>query len=162
MSLALLHPLCRLRLPPPRCSPRPPPVQACTCTCRCYRASSGPSLRTGDDTVSRSLLSQSKCHSGGWPFRWPRVEQAASMQAVTPVVPTTNWQTFFPATPPFLSLTIHVKTRMNQISWAQNRLCKIWLTSGWNGPQLQTQGESHQLEGTRIYLKAFSQMTARV
>lgn len=43
-----------------------PPVLMlpCTCTCGC----SGPLLRAGDDTVSGSLLSRSKCHSGGLTF----------------------------------------------------------------------------------------------
>lgn len=48
----------------------PPPILllACTCTPGCCWASSGPSLWTGDDTVSGSLLSQPKCHSGGLTF----------------------------------------------------------------------------------------------
>lgn len=96
ISLALLHLF-------PSANPHLSPILASTCTCGCYQASSGPSLWTGDDTVSRSLLSQSKCHSGGMTFPLVDAGEGSLHTGCHPcgsnhkrTLPPFHWQTFFP------------------------------------------------------------------
>lgn len=88
------------------------------------------------------------CHStnatqGGWPFPWPMLEQASSMQVVTPVVATTNARSLHFADRPFSLQTPHVplwyspppfypwQYMLKHWGWikddSKNSHCKSWL-----------------------------------
>lgn len=74
------------------------------------RTSSGPALIVGDNPVSGSLVSQSKCHSGGGADLFPVAQASAAgppCAQVTPVVPTTRAKSSFVCDRPFFHPPYH-------------------------------------------------------
>lgn len=148
--LSLLFLSSTLLFPSPRPSPRwpvPVPVDV-----------TGPPLDPRCEQEMTHFLGHF-CHSpnatqGGWPLQWPMLERPAPMQAVTPVVQTTNARSlhftdrpFFPPNSPwssavfpssFLSMTIHVKTMCANQRW-QAKIAAVkygWFKTSWlnSGP----------------------------